>query len=74
MFTEPHSTKQIEDCIGWGLETTGEDLVIGERAPDSPGTDASISVLGADPLAHHPERVLGKFRPILGDPSCSFLG
>jgi pimeloyl-ACP methyl ester carboxylesterase/predicted glycosyltransferase len=21
MFTEPHSTKQIEDCIGWGLET-----------------------------------------------------
>ncbi|MDQ5814965.1 MAG: alpha/beta fold hydrolase, partial [Actinomycetota bacterium] len=33
MFTEPHSTKQIEDCVGWGLETTGEDLVIGERAP-----------------------------------------
>jgi predicted glycosyltransferase len=22
MFTEPHSTKQIEDGIGWGLETT----------------------------------------------------
>jgi pimeloyl-ACP methyl ester carboxylesterase len=21
-FTEPHSTKQIEDCVGWGLETT----------------------------------------------------
>ncbi len=21
MFTEPHSTKQIEDCVGWGLET-----------------------------------------------------
>ncbi len=20
MFTEPHSTKQIEDCVGWGLE------------------------------------------------------
>ena len=20
-FTEPHSTKQIEDCIGWALET-----------------------------------------------------
>ncbi|MGI8708233.1 MAG: alpha/beta fold hydrolase [Actinomycetota bacterium] len=33
MFTEAHSTKQIEDCVGWGLETTGEDLVIGERAP-----------------------------------------
>ena len=22
VFTEPHSTKQIEDCVGWGLETT----------------------------------------------------
>ena len=21
MFTEPHSTKPIEDCVGWGLET-----------------------------------------------------
>ena len=21
-FPEPHSTKQIEDCVGWGLETT----------------------------------------------------
>ena len=20
MFTEPHSTKQIEDCVGWGQE------------------------------------------------------
>jgi pimeloyl-ACP methyl ester carboxylesterase/predicted glycosyltransferase len=27
MFTEPHSTKPIEDCIGWGLETTAETLV-----------------------------------------------
>jgi pimeloyl-ACP methyl ester carboxylesterase/predicted glycosyltransferase len=27
MFTEPHSTKQIEDCVGWGLETTAETLV-----------------------------------------------
>jgi pimeloyl-ACP methyl ester carboxylesterase/predicted glycosyltransferase len=27
MFNEPHSTKQIEDCVGWGLETTGETLV-----------------------------------------------
>jgi pimeloyl-ACP methyl ester carboxylesterase/predicted glycosyltransferase len=27
MFTEPHSTKAIEDCVGWGLETTAETLV-----------------------------------------------
>ena len=23
VYTEPHSTKQIEDAVGWGLETTG---------------------------------------------------
>ena len=27
MFTEPHSTKPIEDCVGWGLETTPEVLI-----------------------------------------------
>ncbi|MGH2846106.1 MAG: alpha/beta fold hydrolase, partial [Thermoleophilaceae bacterium] len=25
-FTEPHSTKQIEDCVGWALETDPETL------------------------------------------------
>jgi pimeloyl-ACP methyl ester carboxylesterase len=28
MFTEPHSTKPIEDAVGWALETTGETLVL----------------------------------------------
>ena len=27
MFSEPHSTKQIEDCVGWGLEMTPEMLI-----------------------------------------------
>jgi pimeloyl-ACP methyl ester carboxylesterase/predicted glycosyltransferase len=27
VFTEPHSTKPAEDCIGWGLETTAETLI-----------------------------------------------
>ena len=27
LFREPHSTKQIEDCVGWGLETTPETLI-----------------------------------------------
>ncbi len=27
-FTEPHSTKQIEDCVGWALETTPETLAL----------------------------------------------
>ena len=26
MFPEPHSTKQIEDCVGWALETDPETL------------------------------------------------
>jgi pimeloyl-ACP methyl ester carboxylesterase/predicted glycosyltransferase len=33
-FTEPHSTKPFEDCVGWGLETTGETLVTMEHAPE----------------------------------------
>jgi pimeloyl-ACP methyl ester carboxylesterase/predicted glycosyltransferase len=27
MFNEPHSTKPIEDCVGWALETTPEVLI-----------------------------------------------
>ena len=32
-FPEPHSTKQIEDCVSWGLETTPEVLVAENQAP-----------------------------------------
>ena len=32
-FTEPHSTKQIEDAVGWGLETTPETMLLTEEAP-----------------------------------------
>jgi pimeloyl-ACP methyl ester carboxylesterase/predicted glycosyltransferase len=28
VFSEPHSTKQIEDCVGWGLETDGATLAL----------------------------------------------
>jgi pimeloyl-ACP methyl ester carboxylesterase len=31
-LTEPHSTKQIEDFVGWGLETTPETLTDSTRA------------------------------------------
>jgi pimeloyl-ACP methyl ester carboxylesterase len=30
-FTEPHSTKPFEDCVGWGLETTGETLATAQE-------------------------------------------
>src|SRR4029453_13185130 len=33
MFTEPHSTKPIEDGVAWGLETTGETLALTYLAP-----------------------------------------
>jgi pimeloyl-ACP methyl ester carboxylesterase len=32
MFTEPHSTKQIEDCVGWGLEMSPEMLIDSSEA------------------------------------------
>jgi pimeloyl-ACP methyl ester carboxylesterase/predicted glycosyltransferase len=32
IFTEPHSTKPIEDTVGWGLETTPETLVVAQGA------------------------------------------
>ena len=33
VFNDPHSTKQIEDCVGWGMETTAETLIATEVAP-----------------------------------------
>jgi pimeloyl-ACP methyl ester carboxylesterase/predicted glycosyltransferase len=32
MFTEPHSTKQIEDAVGWGSETDPETILLGADA------------------------------------------
>jgi len=36
MFTEPHSTKQREDMVGWGLETTPETLIRTVQGGPSP--------------------------------------
>ena len=33
VFTEPHSTKQHEDAVGWGLETDAETLIATQLAP-----------------------------------------
>ncbi|MEA2428356.1 MAG: hypothetical protein QOF37_1984 [Thermoleophilaceae bacterium] len=35
VFPEPHSTKQIEDCVTWGLDTTPETLVLTMDGGDS---------------------------------------
>jgi pimeloyl-ACP methyl ester carboxylesterase len=33
VFTEPHCTKQIEDCVGWGLECGADTLITCEDGP-----------------------------------------
>jgi pimeloyl-ACP methyl ester carboxylesterase/predicted glycosyltransferase len=45
MFTEPHSTKAIEDCVGWGLETTAETLIATEigNGLDEPSARALVA-------------------------------
>jgi predicted glycosyltransferase len=41
VFAEPHSTKQREDAVGWGLETDAETLVATQLAPRLPD-EASV--------------------------------
>jgi pimeloyl-ACP methyl ester carboxylesterase/predicted glycosyltransferase len=45
-FTEPHSTKPIEDAVGWALETDPETIVRGLDA-DWPNDRDSVLQLGA---------------------------
>jgi pimeloyl-ACP methyl ester carboxylesterase/predicted glycosyltransferase len=33
IFTEPHSTKPIEDAVGWALDTDGETLIATQEGP-----------------------------------------
>ena len=47
MFCEPHSTKLIEDCVGWGLETDPETLIatqLGEGLDEDEGRALSDRV------------------------------
>jgi pimeloyl-ACP methyl ester carboxylesterase len=37
LFTEPHSTKAIEDAMGWGNETNADVLIATCEAPESAG-------------------------------------
>jgi pimeloyl-ACP methyl ester carboxylesterase/predicted glycosyltransferase len=45
IFTEPHSTKQIEDGVAWGLETDATTLIATALAP--PLDEAAVRELGA---------------------------
>jgi pimeloyl-ACP methyl ester carboxylesterase/predicted glycosyltransferase len=42
-FVEPHSTKQIEDCVAWGLETSAETLIDTELARALPQDDGEAA-------------------------------
>jgi pimeloyl-ACP methyl ester carboxylesterase/predicted glycosyltransferase len=48
MFPEPHSTKQIEDAVGWALETDAETLIATHEA-------AGLTPEEAHELAHRVE-------------------
>jgi pimeloyl-ACP methyl ester carboxylesterase len=56
VFTEPHSTKQIEDCVGWGLDTDPETLVatqLAPRLPDEESVRALVERVRAPVLVIH---------------------
>ncbi len=58
MFNEPHSTKQIEDCVNWGLETDPETLA---------DTTAALSLCGTQRFADIAARVTCPVLVIHGD-------
>jgi pimeloyl-ACP methyl ester carboxylesterase len=56
VFTEPHSTKQIEDCVGWSLETTPETLVatiLGRPIWDDAELQAIVAVVECPVVVVH---------------------
>ncbi|HEY1517061.1 MAG TPA: alpha/beta fold hydrolase [Solirubrobacteraceae bacterium] len=44
-FNEPHSTKLVEDCIGWGLQTTPEALADATRGIGVPRREAFVAAV-----------------------------
>src|SRR5262249_6801310 len=55
-FTEPHSTKQIEDAVGWALETDGETLAaahLGLECCDAAATRRLAAQLACPVLVMH---------------------
>jgi pimeloyl-ACP methyl ester carboxylesterase/predicted glycosyltransferase len=56
-FTEPHSTKQIEDCVGWALDTDMETILTGFRGWETKVIEpGEVAALG--PRVHCPVLVI----------------
>ena len=57
VFSEPHSTKAVEDATAWALETDGETLVIADDstylATDRSGVDALLARVRCPALVVH---------------------
>jgi len=64
IFSEPHSTKQIEDAVGWGLESDAETLIATALGPglDEAATRAITDRLRCPVLVIHGED--DRIRPV----------
>jgi hypothetical protein len=51
MFPEPHSTKQVEDCVPWGLETGVEAMLASMDAPSELSRAQLEAILMDKPLS-----------------------
>src|SRR4249919_3627475 len=51
VFSEPHSTKQIEDCVGWGLECGVDGLLASEDGPGLGDLTAETAAAITCPIA-----------------------
>ena len=47
IFTEPHSTKAIEDAVSWGLDSTAEMLILTQEAPGLEDVDETRRIATA---------------------------
>jgi pimeloyl-ACP methyl ester carboxylesterase/predicted glycosyltransferase len=59
MFNEPHSSKQIDDCVAWGLDTTAETLLLTECVPpfaDRAAAEAICRAVRVPVLVIHGDR------------------
>ncbi len=69
LFPEPHSTKQLEDCVGWATATTVDAMLAEMDAPPGPAGDPEsaaevcravrcpvLVVVGTDDRCQVPER------------------
>ncbi len=53
MFCEPHSTKQIEDTVGWGLDIGADTLALTVAVPPSIDVEAACRAVRCPVLAIH---------------------